>query len=154
MLFLFLTPNLMAQTISGRMSVSGLNTTIKQTTAVDFFKAWRDGKYKVSFNYKANQVNSKGLVLFNMKTTVRYEGKIISQNSRDGWPWLPGDMFVPVEAFDLIPALQKYSMERSDSRAIDSPLPKGKYEVSFEMVPVGISGSKGLSPAQFSFTVR
>jgi hypothetical protein len=98
-----------AQSIDGNITLSGLSSksTLKETTVVDFFKSFKDGTYKIKFSYKADKVNRRGVVLFDMKTTVKLNGKTILQSTRGGWPWLPGDMFVPIEAFDLIPGIQK-----------------------------------------------
>ncbi len=160
LLFISLT-NVEAQRIEGKLSVSGLqsDTRIKQSTALDFFKAFREGSYKINFNYKANEVGKRGLVVIDMKTTVKYNGKVISEATRKNWPWLPGDMFVPIEAFDLIPALQKFTFEmpipKLNPKEADLPLPKGKYEVTLQMIVLKPGEDLGsIAPARFSFVVE
>jgi hypothetical protein len=158
--------NVTAQKIEGRLSVSGLrtDTRIKETTAADFYKAFRDGTYKINFSYKAENVGKRGLVVFDMKTTVKYNGKIISESTRSNWPWIPVPprdapvgVFVPIEAFDLIPALQEFTFEmpapKLYSRETDLPLPKGKYEVSLQMIGFRPEGLE-IPSANFSFVVE
>ena len=148
-----------AQAVEGRVSISGFptNSTLKEATVVDLFKSFRDGKYKINFSYKADNVNKRGVVLFDMKTTVKFNGKTILQSTRGSWPWIPGDMFVPIEAFDLIPGIQKVGImpiPKLTPEQMDTPLPKGKYEVTLEMVP-GSEAIKGhIQPLTFSFNVN
>lgn len=147
-----------AQTIEGKLSVSGLytDTRIKETIVADFYKAFRDGTYKINFSFKAQDVGKRGLVLFDLKTTIRHNGKVISETTRSGWPMLPGDLFIPVEAFDLIPALQSYTFimptPKLSPDQVDVPLPKGKYEVSLQVVGVQPKGL--IPPSNFSFVVE
>jgi len=148
-----------AQTVDGKVSISGFpnGSTLKEATVVDLFKSFRDGNYKINFSYKADNVNRRGVVLFNLKTTVKLDGKIILQSTRDGWPWLPGDLFVPIEAFDLIPGIQKVGIMPIPKLApdqMDSPLPKGKYEVMLEMVSSSEAVKGRIQPLTFSFNVN
>jgi hypothetical protein len=75
-----------AQTVDGKVSISGFPTgsTLTEGTVVDLFKSFRDGKYKINFSFKAENVNRRGVVLFDMKTTVKFDGKTILQSSREG----------------------------------------------------------------------
>jgi hypothetical protein len=148
-----------AQTVDGKVAISGFPTgsTLKEITVVDLFKSFRDGKYKINFSYKADNVNRRGVVLFDMKTTVKLDGKTILQSTRDGWPWLPGDLYVPIEAFDLIPGIQKVGIMPIPKLApdqMDSPLPKGKYEVTLEMVSSSEAVKGRIQPLTFSFNVN
>ncbi len=143
-----------SQSFEGKLSIKGLtkSSTIKQSTPVELFKAFKDGVYSINFNFKSTNVESDGIILFDMKTTVKHNGKTISETSRKGWPWLPGDTFVPIEAFDAIPALQKYA-ERPIPTSI--PFKKGSYEIIFQFVPSEGQKVKGnISPANFNFTVN
>ena len=101
--------SLVAQSLEGRIRVEGFRSgqVLRESVPVDLFKSFKQDKYKIQFSYKADQVGKRGIVLFDMKTTLIKDGKTIHQSSRKNWPWLPGDMYVPVEAFDLISALQK-----------------------------------------------
>lgn len=155
-LILFSLSEIIAQSVDGRVTLSGFpsNGTLTEAKVVDLFKSFKEGKYKINFSYKADNVNRRGVVLFDMKTTVKLDGKIILQSTRGGWPWLPGDMFVPIEAFDLIPGIQKAGIMPIPKLApdqMDSPLPKGKYEVTLEMVPSSEAVKGRIQPLTFSF---
>ncbi|HNQ81993.1 MAG TPA: hypothetical protein PKM34_00020 [Bacteroidales bacterium] len=145
-----------AQTVDGKVTISGFpkGSTLNEATVVDLFKSFRDGKYKINFSYKADNVNRRGVVLFDMKTTVKLDGKIILQSTRGGWPWLPGDMYVPIEAFDLIPGIQKAGIMPTPKLTpdqMDSPLLKGKYEITLEMVSSSEAVKGRIQPLTFSF---
>ena len=132
--FVVANPMAYTQSISGKVSVTGFSKdgTIKEQSPVEIFKSFKENKYKIGFSYKADGIENKGLVLFDMKTTVKKNGKVIGSSSRPGWPWLPGDMFVPAEAFDFIPLLQKEGSKlNKGSRA--SKL-AANYEIILEMV--------------------
>ena len=137
-----------AQSVEGGLSISGLprDGVIQEAVPVDIFKSFKMDKYKIKFNYKASKDIERGIVLFDMKTTLKKDGKTISSTTRKNWPWLPGDMYVPIEAFDLIP-----SMQGMVGRNRNTKLPKGKYEVILEMIPAsGVGGS--IKPIKFNFT--
>lgn len=141
-----------SQTIEGRLSIKGFtNGEIKQKTPVALFKAFKDGEYAINFNYKSRDLKPDNIILFDMNTTVKYNGKIIAQTSRKGWPWIPGDMFVPIEAFDAIPAIQKLA-----ARGLPVIVPfKGSYEFIFQFVPSEGQNVKGtISPVSMQFTVK
>ncbi|HEY9170023.1 MAG TPA: hypothetical protein VIN72_11090 [Lutibacter sp.] len=143
-----------SQSFEGKLSIKGLtkSSTINQKTPVELFKAFRDGVYSINFNFKSTNVESDGIILFDMKTTVKHNGKIISETSRKGWPWLPGDLFVPIEAFDAIPTLQKLT---AHGLPTGIPFKNGSYEVIFQFVPSEGQKVKGsISPAIFNFTVN
>lgn len=86
------------------------STTLKSDKPLALFKNFRDGKHKILFRFKNNSGN-EDLVLFQIKTIITHNGKAIGSSSRNDWPWLPGDMYVPVEAFDFIPLLQKQPLK-------------------------------------------
>jgi hypothetical protein len=148
-----------AQAVDGKVAISGFpnGSTLRETTVVDLFKSFRDGKYKINLSFKADNVNRRGVVLFDMRTTVKLDGKTILQSTRGGWPWLPGDMFVPIEAFDLIPGIQKVGVmpiPKLTPDQMDSPLSKGKYEVTLEMVSASEAVKGRIQPLTFSFNVN
>ena len=152
--FLFLTVNTQAQSLEGRLGVKGFlrTTTFKEIRPVDLFKAFKDGKYSIVFNFKADGLGERNIVLFDMKTTVKYNGKTLSRSSREGWPWLPGDMVLPAETFDFISTLEKLY-------ARDTPtvgfLPKGGYEIILEMVPSPKQAVRtGITPTRIKFNVQ
>ena len=155
MAFLLTASYSFSQSVEGKLSIKGMmyGKTIKQKTPVDLFKAFKEGVYSINFNFKSTNVGSEGIVLFDMKTTVKHNGKTISETSRGGWPWLPGDMFVPIEAFDAIPAWQKY-LERGTPVIIPGDS-KGDYEIILQFVPSEGQKVKGsISPATMSFTIE
>ena len=157
--FILFSSNFFAQSISGQVSLSGFPTksVIKEATVVDLFKSFKEGSYKINFSFKADQVNKRNVVLFDLKTTIKLNGKTIHQSTRGGWPWLPGDMYVPIEAFDLIPGIQKASVpqnSRFKAAQMDAPLPKGTYEVVLEMVSSSSDIKGVVKPLTFSFTVK
>ena len=94
-----------AQEFKGKLNIKGVSqsSSIKYSEPVKLFKDFKDNKYQIVFTLDAK---SDQIVLFDMVTTVSVNGKVISKSSRKNWPWLPGDMYVPAEAFDFIPALQ------------------------------------------------
>lgn len=149
-----------AQSIEGNVTISGLlpKSTLKEATVVDLFKSFKDGIYKIKFSYKADNVNRRGVVLFDMKTTIKLNGQTILQSTRGGWPWLPGDgYFVPIEAFDLIPGIQKVGIMPVPKLApdqMDMPLPKGTYDVTLEMVSSSEAIQGSIKPLTFSFNVK
>lgn len=130
MLSMFCTTAL-GQSLSGKLIVEGWGktTTLKSQEPVALFKNFRDGKHKILFRFK-NTSGEKSIVLFQMKTTIIHNGKNIGSSSRNDWPWLPGDMYVPVEAFDFIPLLQKTANKNKGKLA------PGNYEIQLEMKPV------------------
>lgn len=143
-----------AQTLEGRLGVKGFSrtSTFKDLAAVDLFQDFKEGTYSINFNFKANSINNRNIVLFDMKTTVKYNGKTISQTTRVGWPWLPGDMFVPAEGFDFIPVLEKLCAQGTPTVGF---LPKGKYEIMLEMVPTPKQLVRaGIAPTTIKFSVQ
>jgi|26BtaG_2_1085354.scaffolds.fasta_scaffold01173_6 hypothetical protein len=119
------------QSLSGKLNVEGWSksSNLKLQEPVALFKNFRDGKHKILFRFK-NTSGEKSIVLFQMKTTIIHNGKNIGSSSRNDWPWLPGDMYVPVEAFDFIPLLQKTANKNKGKLA------PGNYEIQLEMKPV------------------
>src|SRR5690606_22461230 len=103
-----LIPTVYSQSVSGKVSISGFSKdgTIKERTPVELFKSFKVNIYKIGFTFWGTYP-PQSPILFDMKTTVKKNGKVIGTSNRPGWPWLPGDMYVPVEAFDFIPMLQK-----------------------------------------------
>ncbi|WP_052188084.1 hypothetical protein [Cellulophaga sp. Hel_I_12] len=136
--------------IEGRLSIKGFtNGEMKQKTPVALFKAFKDGEYAINFNFKSKELKPDHIILFDMKTTVKHNSKTISESSRGGWPWLPGDTFVPIEAFDAIPAWQKYA-----ARGLPVNIP-GDYEFIFQFVPSEGQKVKGsIAPATMRFTIE
>ncbi|MCM4168939.1 hypothetical protein KCTC52924_02640 [Arenibacter antarcticus] len=154
--FILCSTNSNAQSVEGKLALKGLSrsNTIKQKTPVDLFKAFKEGIYTINFNFKTTNVKSDQIILFDMKTTVKHNGKTISETSRGGWPWIPGDMFVPIEAFDAIPAIQKLA-EKGLPISIPGDIKSGNYEIIFQIIPSeGQKIKGGISPATMQFTIN
>ncbi|ASO03941.1 hypothetical protein AREALGSMS7_00446 [Arenibacter algicola] len=66
-------------------------------------------------------------MLFQMKTTLVHNGKTIGSRQHSDRPWFPGDMNVPVEAFDFSPLLQ------NAINGNKGKLMPGTYEIRLEM---------------------
>lgn len=127
-----------AQEFIGKLYIKGLSnaSSIKVDEPVKLFKAFKENKYPIIFN-----LNAKGeqIILFDMLTTVRKNGEVISKTSRKGWPWLPGDMYLPAEAFDFIPVLQSQSKLNRDGKY---ELPGDTFEIVLEMAPSNKASGK------------
>ncbi|MBD0779279.1 hypothetical protein HPE56_15875 [Maribacter sp. ANRC-HE7] len=153
--FMLTTTFSFSQSVEGKLAIkeSAKGRTIKQKTPVALFKAFKDGEYNIHFNFRTSDVKSDQIILFDMKTIVKYNGKTISETSRDGWPWIPGDMFVPIEAFDAIPVLQKFT---SNEGAKSLPLKGARsFEIILQLVPSKGQKVKGsISPASMKFTIE
>jgi hypothetical protein len=138
--------------IEGKLSIKGLTKgyILKEKTPVALFKAFKDGVYSLNFNFKSANVESEGIVLFDMITTLKHNGKTISETSRKGWPLLLGATIVPIEAFDAIPAWQKYT-----EKGLPVNIPyKGDYEIILQFVPSEGQKVKGsIAPATMKFTI-
>lgn len=130
LMFCLAVSTVIGQSLSGKLNVEGWNkiTEWKSQEPVSLFKNFRDGKHKILFWFK-NTSGDKDIVLFQMKTTLAHNGKTIGSSQRSDWPWLPGDMYVPVEAFDFIPLLQKAANGNKGK------LMPGTYEIRLEMKP-------------------
>tara|TARA_R110001592_G_scaffold249126_2_gene511551 strand:- start:58 stop:561 length:504 start_codon:yes stop_codon:yes gene_type:complete len=147
-------PQITKPSLEGRLGVKGFlrTTTFKEIKPVDLFKDFKEGKYSINFNFKANGINDRNIVLFDMKTTVKYNGRTISQTTRAGWPLLPGDTSISAEGFDFIPAIEKLYARATPTITF---LPKGTYEIILEMVPSPKQPVKaGIAPATIKFSVQ
>ncbi len=166
-LFLLFNNLISAQTFEGKLSVTGFprDGRIKEIQPVDLYKSFTDGKYKIRFSYKASGINNRDIVLFDVKTTVKRDGQTISSSTRKKWPFLPGDIFIPVETFDLVSILQGNVMKMPVSKRNpqDYYLPKGKYEVALEMIPAAtwvnsqnreVVPRGRIAPATFTFIIN
>ena len=156
-----------AQTIEGGIKISGLpkDGKIKVNQPVDLYKNFRDGLYKIQFSYQAKDINHRNIVLFEVRTTILKDGQVLSKTSRKNWPFLPGDMYMPIEFFDVIPALQGNVM-RMPAPNLDVQsyyLPKGTYEIQLELVAQPtyvdklkkeVKPSGKIAPVKFSLIVN
>ena len=142
--FVFTNPMAYTQTISGKVSATGFSKdgTIKEQSTVELFKSFKENKYKIGFTFAGwGTYPPQQPLMFDMKTTVKKNGKIIGISTRPGWPWLPGDMFVPAEAFDFIPMLQKEESKQKRGSRVSKLT--ASYEIILEMIVSSGQGVKG-----------
>ena len=134
------------QSISGKLTTEGWSKSIQISShePVSLFKNFRDGKHKILFHFKST-AGEKAIVLFQMKTTLIHNGKTVGSSYRSDWPWLPGDMYVPVEAFDFIPLMQKQANQNKGK------LMPGTYEIRLEMKPSEVKSEPIYSCYMLSF---
>lgn len=149
--FVLGSPVVYSQSMSGKLSVSGFSkdAVIKEKSPVELFKSFKESKYKIDFSFKG-QYPPQQPVLFDMLTTVKKNGKVIGSSRRPGWPWLPGDMFVPAEAFDFIPILQKG--EGRQVKGTKANTLTDSYDIILEMkVSSGQDVTGSIAPVTVSF---
>ncbi len=140
-----------AQGIKGNITINDSSkSTIKMEDpyVVNLFKDFKTGKHQIKFSFKGDY-SSKGekpdFSFFTFKTTVKRNGKTIKSLARKPMPYLPGDMLIPVEAFDFIYVLSTIGQEGLTYSKNTGALPTGKYEIVLEATP--ISGEGPISKA-------
>ena len=139
------------QTLSGSMQLSGFKSgaSFSKMAPVDLFAQFKANKFSLGFSFKTG---TTGYVLFDMKTTVKHKGVVIGSSTRPGWPWLPGDTFMPAEAFDFVPLLQKHMARTTPTGTY---LPAGEYEIILHMVPSSGQDVKGsIMPVTMKFIAQ
>jgi hypothetical protein len=144
-----------AISIEGKLLVSGFprDGRIKQNNFADLYKAFNDGIYKIRFQHKVSGGNAKNLMVYNLKTIVKHDGKTIIESTRNNWPMLQGDILIPIEAFEIVTSLPGYKHNMHVPN-LNATLPKGKYEVILGVEPA-VSGVKSrISQVQFNFIIN
>lgn len=138
-----------AQSFKGSLFIKDLKsgTTLNYDEPVQLFKDFKQNKYPIVFNLKAKD---NEIILFDMITTVEVNNKTIFKNIRKNWPWIPGDMIVPIEAFDLIPALQMQAKKNNDGKYV---LSGETYKVRLEM-KASEKSVGNIEPWQFSISSK
>ena len=151
--FVVANPTVYSQKISGKFFVTGFSKdgTIKEQSSVELFKSFKENKYNISFTFAGwGSYPPQQPLMFDMNTTVKKNGKVIGTSSRPGWPWIPGDMFLPAEAFDFIPMLQKDSDKLK--KGFKANKLSGSYEIILEMkVSSGQDVSGTIAPVSILF---
>lgn len=153
---LFITLN--AQSVNGKLTLNGKSETnleLKTNSAVQLFKEFKTGKYKLKFSFKPNKipenVYGETIVFFDFITTIKKDGKLVKNLQRkQPIPYFPGEMFVPVEAFDFVGLLAS-DPEEEEIQMIGT-MSEGKYSVQLFIKPVGFEGK--IAPLEFSFVLR
>ncbi|MFN4198372.1 MAG: hypothetical protein ACK4FS_05015 [Flavobacterium sp.] len=146
----------LAQTIEGSLSInekSSFTIELHSNKAVDLYAGFRNQKYPILFRLQGTDLikndQKQEVVLIAFKTTLRHNGNVIGQVERQPLPFFPGDMWMPVETFDVISLLTKMS---DTSPNVLTTLPKGSYEVIIEAQSLGIKGK--IQPAVIYFFVK
>ena len=133
-----------AQIVQGEITIkeqSKMELTAKSNKAVNLFADFRENKFPIHFVFTASDVplnsDKKEVVQFVFSTTVKKDGKIIGSIKRSPMPFFPGDMFMPIETFDVISVLSNIQTNTPETV---SEIPKGNYEIILEAKPIGVKG--------------
>lgn len=133
-----------AQIVQGEITIkeqSKMELTAKSNKAVNLFADFRENKYPIHFVFTASDVplnsDKKEVVQFVFSTIVKKDGKIMGTIKRSPMPFFPGDMFMPIETFDLISVLSNIQTNMPETV---SEIPKGNYEIILEAKPIGVKG--------------
>jgi len=154
-----------AQQIKGQLTINNKETTrleLSSASAVHLFKNFKEGKYKIGFNFKADELqkNSEGefIVFFDFKTVIKKDGKVLRRIKRHmPVPFFPGEMFLPAEAFDFISVLSVTSWDDMVKKTFVSQeksgiMKSGNYEIELSVVPKDVEAE--VTPVTFGFSVR
>lgn len=121
---------------------------LKVSEPVGLYAQLREKAVAINFVFEGKGLSrtSSGqeVALIWFRTTVKHNGKEIGVGKRDPMPFFPGDMWMPVETFDIISIL-------AGGKA-NAKLSPGKYEVVLEAMPTGAKGE--IKPASLFFEVR
>lgn len=133
-----------AQIVQGEITIkeqSKMEVTAKSNKAVNLFADFRENKYPIHFVFTASDVplnsDKKEVIQFVFSTTVKKDGKTIGTIKRSPMPFFPGDMFMPIETFDIISVLSNIQTNTPETV---SEIPKGNYEIILEAKPIGVKG--------------
>lgn len=133
-----------AQIVQGEITIkeqSKMELTAKSNKAVNLFADFRENKFPIHFVFTASDVplnsDKKEVVQFMFSTTVKKDGKTIGTIKRSPMPFFPGDMFMPIETFDVISVLSNIQTNTPETV---SEIPKGNYEIILEAKPIGVKG--------------
>ena len=77
------------------------------------------------------------------RTIVKHNNEVIGDLTRKPFPYFPGDMFVGVETFDLIPILSHYANQNTlkqnpevQTGILPPLLPRGEYMIQLQAIPL------------------
>lgn len=154
--------SLQAQSVQGKLTLNGKSETkldLKTNSAVQLFKEFKTGKYRLKFNFKSKDIpqniHKETIVFFEFVTIIKKDGELVKNVVRkQPIPYFPGDMDLPAEAFDFISSLA-FNDDEAQATVIKKGLygimDKGSYTVQLIVKPVQFNGE--VAPLEFSFTV-
>ena len=93
--------------------------------------------------------DKKEVVQFVFTTTIKKDGKVLGNMKRAPIPFFPGDMFMPIETFDIISMLSNL---QTNANGKVSEIPSGNYEIILEAKPSGVKGQ--ISPIRMFLKVN
>lgn len=148
--------NGIAQQASGNILVNNRSkTTLENSLSpVHHFGDFKTGRHKIVFNLKTEGFpttsDGKEVAIIVFETIVKINGKTISQTKGKPLPFFPGEMGMPVEAFDLISPifLHHFGLEKSlkENPKLSPIIEKGAtYEV--ELRAEVVNGTGKIAPA-------
>lgn len=147
--------DLQAQQAVGNLLInSSAKTKIEnRPSVVHHFADFKTGKNNIVFNLETNgfpkTADGKELAIVVFETIVKVNGRIISQVKSSPLPFFPGEMGMPVEAFDIISPIfmHQYGLGKStkDNPKLNPVARKGtSYEV--EVKAEVINGDSRIAP--------
>ncbi|XLS29144.1 hypothetical protein ACJD0Z_18345 [Flavobacteriaceae bacterium M23B6Z8] len=148
-----------AQEISGSVTLNGktkAELSLESNSAVQLFKEFKEGKYKLGFEFEAfglpQNIYGEKIVFFNFRTIVKKDGKVIKETIREApLPYFPGDMFLAAESFDFIPVLASIDQMAGSEEGYGT-MPEGNYQIQLIAKPVGFKGT--INPLNIYFVLR
>lgn len=147
-----------AQSVKGKLTLNGkYNSELKleSNSAVQLFKEFKTGKYKLGFSFDADGVEpniyKETIVFFEFITKIKKDGKLVKNVIRkQPIPYFPGDMDLPAEAFDFIGLMADNSTNKEQMNMAGT-IPEGNYTIELSVKPVDYKGK--IKPVEFSFAL-
>jgi hypothetical protein len=141
-----------AQEISSKLLIAGnerVELKVNGSTAVDLYAQLRGRDYPIHFVFDGKNLlktpEGKEVAYVRFVTTLSRHGRVVERKERMPMPFFPGDMWMPIETFDMIPILFDLAEKSGEGK-----LPKGNYEVRMEAVPVKTKGNTAAATLRFS----
>jgi hypothetical protein len=144
-----------AQLVQGELKInenSKAELSFKGNKVVNLYADFRENKHRINFVFTTTDIplnsEKKEVVQFVFSTTIIKDGKSIGTIKRSPIPFFPGDMFMPIETFDIISMLSNLQTNANDKV---SEIPSGNYEVIINAKPLGVKGE--ISSARMFFKI-
>ncbi|GHB25669.1 hypothetical protein [Mongoliitalea lutea] len=145
-----------AQSSSGNLLINNSSRTKIENpiSIVHHFGDFKTGKNKIVFNLETKGFpttsDGKEVAIIVFETIVKSNGRVISQSKGKPLPFFPGEMGMPIEAFDIISPifLHQYGIDKSirDNPKLNPVVDKGAtYEV--EVRAEVLNGNGKVDPA-------
>jgi hypothetical protein len=145
-----------AQSSSGNLLINKSSRTKIENpiSIVHHFGDFKTGKNKIVFNLETKgfptTTDGKEVAIIVFETIVKSNGRVISQTKGKPLPFFPGEMGMPIEAFDIISPifLHQYGLEKSikENPKLSPVVGKGtSYEV--EIRAEVLNGTGKVDPA-------